>query len=102
MWFAVVLSAFGCYLQKYAGAAIPESFMENPTTKRIVALLPVSLLTALVAVQTVAVKQDLVIDARLPALLAASVALRLRANFIVVVVTAATTAALLRHFGLFV
>lgn len=101
MWFAVLLSAVGCYVQKYVGAAIPESFMENPTTKRIVALLPVSLLTALVAVQTIASKQDLVIDARLPALLAATVALKFRANFIVVVLSAALTAALLRHFGVF-
>lgn len=101
MWFAVILSAAGCYVQKYVGAAIPESFMENPTTKRIVALLPVSLLTALVAVQTVASKQDLIIDARLPALLAATVALKFRANFIVVVLSAAVTAAALRHFGWF-
>jgi branched-subunit amino acid transport protein len=101
MWLTVVIAAFGCFIQKYLGAAIPESFMENPTTKRIVALLPVSLLTALVAVQTVASKQELVIDARLPALLAASVALRFKANFIVVVLAAALTAATLRHFGLF-
>lgn len=102
MWFAVILSALGCYVQKYVGAAIPESFMENPTTKRIVALLPVSLLTALVAVQTAANRMELAIDARLPALLAASVALKFKANFVVVVLTAAITAAALRHFGLFI
>mgnify|MGYP006288425865 CR=1 FL=1 len=101
MWPTVFIAALGCFLQKYLGAAIPESFIENPTTKRIVALLPVSLLTALVAVQTVAAKEDLVIDARFPALLAASVALKFKANFIVVVLTAAITAGALRHLGLF-
>jgi branched-subunit amino acid transport protein len=101
MWPTVFIASLGCFIQKYVGAAIPESLMENPTTKRIVALLPVSLLTALVAVQTVASKQELVIDARLPALLAASVALKLKASFIIVVLTAAITAAALRHFGLF-
>jgi hypothetical protein len=50
-------------------------------------------------VQTFATGQTLVIDARFAGLLAAVVALLLRAPFIVVVLVAAATAAALRHFG---
>jgi hypothetical protein len=60
----------------------------------------VALLGALVAVQTFAVGQALVIDARLAGLAAAVVALLLKAPFLVVVVVAAVTAALLRATGL--
>jgi hypothetical protein len=66
----------------------------------IVLLLPISLLSALVAVQTFASSQELVVDARVPALAAATVALRFKAPFILVVLISAVTAAALRYFEL--
>jgi hypothetical protein len=60
------------------------------------ALLPVALLAALAAVQTVATGERLVVDARLAGGAAAIVALLLRAPFLVVVGAAALTAALVR------
>ena len=100
MWFAVLAGSIGCYLLKYVGSAVPAHYLEQPTVKKITLLLPIALLSALVAVQTLANSQALTIDARLPALVAATVGLRLKAPFIVVVLIAATTAALLRRYGL--
>ena len=100
MWTTVLLGAAGCYALKLVGAALPASFVENPLVKRVVLLLPVALLCALVAVQAVADKQRLVLDARLPALAAACAALYFKRSFITVVVVAAATAAALRHWGL--
>jgi branched-subunit amino acid transport protein len=100
MWFAVLAGAIGCYALKYVGSAIPARYLEQPIVKRIVMLLPIALLSALVAVQTFANGQALVVDARVPALVAATVALRFKAPFILVVLTAAICAAALRYFGL--
>jgi hypothetical protein len=61
--------------------------------------MPVALLAALVAVQTFAQGQALVVDARVAGLAAAVVALLLRAPFLVVIIVAAVTAAGLRALG---
>jgi branched-subunit amino acid transport protein len=100
MWFAVLAGAAGCYALKYVGSAIPGHVLEKPTVKQVVLLLPIALLCALVAVQTFATNQTLVIDARVPALVVATVALRFKSPFIVVVLIAAATAGGLRYFGL--
>lgn len=100
MWFAVLAGAAGCYALKYVGSVIPAHILEQPTVKKIVLLLPISLLSALVAVQTFAASQTLILDARAPALLAATIALKFKTPFIFVVLTAAATAAGLRYFGL--
>jgi branched-subunit amino acid transport protein len=99
-WEAVLAGAAGCYALKYLGSAIPQRYLEQPIVKRIVMLLPIALLSALVAVQTFANSQELVVDARVPALAAATVALKFKAPFILVVLTAAISAAGLRYFGL--
>jgi hypothetical protein len=100
MWFAVLAGAAGCYALKLLGVAIPQRVLTRPTVHRITLLLPIALLSALVAVQTFAQRQSLVIDARLPAFAVALLALKLRAPFIVVVLTSALTAAGLRYLGL--
>jgi hypothetical protein len=100
MWLAVLTGAAGCYALKFVGSIIPSHILEQPTVKKIVLLLPISLLSALVAVQTFASSQELVVDARVPALAAATVALRFKAPFILVVLISAVTAAALRYFEL--
>ena len=64
--------------------------------RSVAALLPIAMLSALVAVQTFGSGQSLVIDARLAGVAVAVVALVLRAPFLAVVLAAAITAALLR------
>ena len=100
MWLTVLAGAAGCYAPKYVGSVVPAHILEQVTVKKIVLLLPISLLSALVAVQTFATSQTLVLDARVPALAAATVALKFKTPFILVVLIAAITAASLRYFGL--
>lgn len=96
VWWGVIAVAAGCYALKYAGLAVPERFLEHPLTIRAAALIPVGLLSALVAVQTLGDGGRLVLDARVPAVAVAAVLLWLRVPFLPMLVAAATTAALLR------
>ncbi len=100
IWPAVIIGSLGAYLLKLAGYVIPERVLDNDRLRRLTGLLPVALLAALVAVQTFSVGTDLQIDARIAGLAAAIVALMLRAPFLVVVLVAAITAAVLRATGL--
>lgn len=100
MWPLVLTASVGCYLLKLAGHSVPQSVLGRPRVRRIAAFLPVALLAALVAVQTLGSGQALVVDARLAGVAAAAVALVLRAPFLVVVVVAGVVAAGLRSAGL--
>ena len=66
---------------------------------RIAATMTIGLLASLTVVNTFSSGQQLVFDARIGALLAAAVALLLRAPFLVVVIAGAAAAALLRLAG---
>lgn len=100
IWVAVIAGSLGCYAEKVIGYLLPASILDRPGVRRVFGLLPVALLAALVAVQTFATGQSLVVDARAAGLAVAVVALLLRAPFLVVVLAAAITAALLRAAGL--
>ena len=96
VWLAVLLTAAGCYGLKLLGLLAPARLLEHPLAARVSALLPVALLAALAAVQTLATGTQLVVDARLAGVGAAVVAVLLRAPFLVVVAAAAVIAALVR------
>ncbi len=100
IWPAVIIGSVGAYLLKLIGYVIPARVLENPRLRRLTALLPVALLAALVGVQTFSTGTALQIDARIAGLAAAILALVLRAPFLVVVLVAAATAAILRATGL--
>jgi branched-subunit amino acid transport protein len=95
-WAAIVVGGVGCYLLKVAGLSVPERVLERPVVRRIAGLLPVALLSALVAVQVFGSGHQVVVDERAAGLAAAMALLLLRAPFLVVVCGAALTAALLR------
>lgn len=99
IWLTILAASLGCYLLKLLGIVTPKSFLERPLVSEITRLLPIALLCAIVAIQTLGQNQGLTIDARLPALGASLIALRLKAPFIVVILIAAVVAALLRYFG---
>ncbi len=99
MWTAILLAAVICVASKLIGYLVPAGWLERERSARITDLLTVALLGALVAVQTVGSGTAVAIDARLPALLVAGTLLWLRASFVVVVIAAATVAALLRLLG---
>jgi uncharacterized membrane protein len=96
MWTAIVLACAGCYVLKLAGLSLPERALSHPTVERVADLIPVALLTALVAVQVFSSGTQLTLDARVLGLGFAVVALLLRMPFLVVVVGASVVAALAR------
>jgi branched-subunit amino acid transport protein len=95
-WIAVLAGSLSCYLFKLAGLSVPRRVLENPRVRRIAALLPIAMLTALVVIQTFTSGHRIVLDARAAGLGAAVVAIALRAPFLVVVTLACVTAALVR------
>lgn len=99
MWPSVLIASGAAYLTKLAGHLLPESLLERPLVRRTAAILPIALLAALLAIQTFWTPQGFAIDARVAGVAAAVVALMLRAPFLVVVLVAAVTAALLRALG---
>lgn len=98
-WVTVLVAAGAAYALKVSGYLVPVHLLDGPVVSRMVRLLPVALLSALVAVQAFTSDGVLALDARLAALGVAIVLLTLRAPFLVVVVAAAATAALLRLAG---
>jgi Branched-chain amino acid transport protein (AzlD) len=98
-WIAVIAASLVSYSLKLVGYLVPARLLQHPTTARIAPLLPASLLAALVVVQTFSSGARLTVDARVVGLAVAAIALVLRAPFLLVVVLAALTAALVRAAG---
>jgi branched-subunit amino acid transport protein len=96
IWGAVLIASAACYAIKLAGLSLPQRYLQDPRIQRTIPLLPVALLSALIATQTFASGHHLVLDVRAAALIVAGVAVLLRAPFLVVVAAGAATAAVLR------
>jgi hypothetical protein len=96
LWQIVLLASIAVLALKLAGYLVPQSLLEKPGPSRVANLLTVALLAALVAVQTLAAGAQIVLDARVPAVLVAAVLFALRVPFIIVIVAAAATAAIIR------
>lgn len=99
LWLIVIVASLACLALKLAGYLVPPSVLEKPTPSRIANLLTVALLAALVAVQTFGSGTGLQFDARVPALVVAVALFALRVPFVLVVIAAAATAALIRLSG---
>ena len=99
LWLVVIIASLACLALKLAGYLVPSSVLDKPTPSRIANLLTVALLAALVAVQTFGHATGLQFDARVPALGVAIALFALRVPFVIVVVAAAATAALIRLSG---
>lgn len=100
IWTAVLVASIICVALKTLGYLVPPRVLEAPRPARIADLLTVALLAALVGVQALGAGQEIVVDARVPALFVAAGLLLIRAPFLVVVAGAAVVAALLRLWGL--
>lgn len=97
LWVGLVATSIVAFLLKYLGHSVPEKWLSHPRVLKINALIPIALLSALVAVQTFTNGKELVIDQRLAGLAVAVIALILRAPFALVVMSAAATSAALYH-----
>ncbi|MDT4916321.1 MAG: hypothetical protein QOI15_3006 [Pseudonocardiales bacterium] len=97
LWLLVLATAAGCYAFKLAGYLVPARVLDEPRIRRVVELLPVALLAALVVVEAIANGRDVELDVpRLAGLGVGAIAVWRRAPFMVIVVLAAATAAVLR------
>lgn len=99
MWTWVLLACAAVYATKIIGYLVPAAWLRHRIVSQISGVLTVALLAALVAMNTFSGDGGLSFDARIGALLAAAVALILRAPFIVVVIVGAAAAAGLRLLG---
>jgi uncharacterized membrane protein len=99
LWGWILVACAAAYALKLLGYLLPRRWMENERMLRIAGTVTIGLLASLTAVNAVAAGQALVLDARLGALVAAALALVLRAPFLVVVIAGAAAAALLRMLG---
>jgi branched chain amino acid efflux pump len=96
-WVIVLLSGLGCYSLKLIGYLMPERWFDHPKARRLIELMPAALLAALIVVEAVASGSHYDWDAaRLAGFAVGAVAVWRRAPFIVVVILAAATAAILR------
>lgn len=97
-WWGVLGTSVIAFALKYLGHSIPEKYLAHPLAQRVNALIPVALLSALVATQTFTEKDQLLIDHRSAGGGMAVIALLLRAPFPIVVIVSALTSALAYHF----
>ena len=100
LWFWIVVACVVGFLTKLLGYLVPKKWLANPRVARVAGTLTIGLLASLTVANTMATGQQLVLDARLGALVAAAVALWLKAPFLVVVIVGAAAAAGLRLLGL--
>lgn len=98
IWIATIGTSVIAFALKYLGHSIPEKFLSNPRALRINTLIPIALLSALVGVQTITDKGKFLLDQRAAGLIVAAIALKLRAPYFVVVLSAAVTSALIFRF----
>ncbi len=99
MWHIVLIASIAVLGLKLVGYAVPPSVLERPTPARVANLLTVALLAALTATQTLERSGEIVLDARVPAIVLAAALFALRVPFILVVIAAAACAALVRLLG---
>lgn len=97
LWVPLLVACVASYLIKLAGLSLPESALARPVVQRVTSLLPVAMLSALVAVELFDGGGRYAADWRVVAGVSAGVvALLLRRGFLVVFVVAVGVTALLR------
>ena len=97
LWVVLLATSTLCFAVKIVGHSVPERWLAHPRLQRINALVPISLLSALVVAQGLVVHTHVEFDHRLAGLAVALAALFARAPFPVVVLAAAFTSAVVYH-----
>lgn len=99
VWHWIGLACAAAFVTKWLGYAVPARFLQNPRMTDMAACITVALLAALTVMNTFAQGQHVVVDARVAALLAAALALKLRLPFLWVVIVGAVVAAVMHRLG---
>ena len=98
LWIATLGASAICYLLKILGYSLPESTLNNPRIQRVNTFIPIVLLSALVAVQTLTIESKIIVDHRVIGVLVAAIALKMRVSFPIMMVSAALSSAMVYHF----
>lgn len=98
-WGWILLASAIAFATKLVGYLLPIHWLEDERLLRTANAVTIGLLAALVVMNAAGAGAGLVLDSRLGALVAAAVALLLRAPFLVVVIVGAAAAAGLRLLG---
>ena len=93
-WATVIFASLFAFALKFFGHSVPEKWLAHPRAQRINNLIPIVLLAALVAVNSLATKTKLVVDHRIAGVLFAAIALKFKQSFLVVIVGAAAISAI--------
>lgn len=99
-WGWLLLGGLLAFATKLTGYLVPARWLDRPAVAAAAGSLTIGLLAALTALNTVADGRQLVLDARIGALLVAALALWARLPFLLVVLLGAAAAALLRWAGI--
>nr|WP_256127671.1 AzlD domain-containing protein [Arthrobacter sp. SDTb3-6] len=99
MWLWLLVAVVLAYATKLLGYLVPAKVLANPRMSRVAGTLTIGLLASLTVVNAAASGTAVVLDARAGALVAAAVALWLKAPFLVVVIVGGLAAAGLRLLG---
>lgn len=99
LWWWLLVAVVLSYLTKLLGYLVPAKVLANPRMSRVAGTLTIGLLASLTVVNAAASGTSVVLDARIGALVAAGIALRFKAPFLVVVLAGAAAAAGLRLLG---
>lgn len=100
LWLWILAACAIAYATKLVGYLLPARWLQNPWVATLAHGVTVGLLASLVALNAFVSGTSFTLDARAAALAAATIALLLRAPFLLVVAVGAGAAALARLAGL--
>jgi branched-subunit amino acid transport protein len=97
LWTTILVASFGCYGLKLAGVSLPDSVLGHPRVQRIAELLPIAMLSALIATDLFDANRHYTVDWRtLAGVGAGAMALWRGRSLVVVFLVAIFTTAVLR------
>ncbi|SES02455.1 hypothetical protein SAMN05443377_13218 [Propionibacterium cyclohexanicum] len=96
----LLLAAASAAALKLGGYLLPQSLLDRPPVLALARAMTIGLLASLTVLNTLSTGTTLHLDARLCALVAAALALALRAPYILVVFVGALAAAVARALGM--
>lgn len=95
-WTAVILLAVGVYGQRVIGATAIDTTRFDPRWQRVLTALPLAIISAVIALQSVTSNRALTIDARAAGIAVAAICAWRRLPLLVTVLAAAATTAAVR------
>lgn len=98
IWIAITVSSIAMIAMRIFGYFIPAHLMTRDRVLRITALIPIVLLAALVAVQTLTIDGEITIDHRTAGVLAGAIALSFKRSFLTVMLVAGVTGSFFYNF----